>query len=215
VLLPAIAGVNDYVNRFAERLSAGGFAVAALDYFARESESPDISTSAAIDVAVNSLPDHRVIAYACGLIGALRKHNAIDPQRIGSLGFSVGGMYSLMLSTETPDLSAAVEYFGSVRYVKTSDQKPVSPLDRAKDIKAPFLAHFGTFDPLISAADIEALEPELKRTSRSYALFTYNGAPRAFDDVFRPGAYRAVASKLAWERTMNFLNWHLKGMPAR
>jgi carboxymethylenebutenolidase len=68
---------------------------------------------------------------------------------------------------------------------------------------------------LISAEDIEALEAELKRASRPYELFTYNGAPHAFDEDFRPAAYRPVASKLAWERTMTFLDWHLKGMPAR
>jgi carboxymethylenebutenolidase len=215
VLLPAIAGVNDYVKRVAGRLSAGGFAVAILDYFAREGRCPDVSTPAAIDAAVISLPDDRVIADACGLIGALREHQAIDPERIGSLGFCIGGMYSLMLSAEAPNLSAAVDYYGSVRYAKTSDQKPVSPLDRARDIQAPLLAHFGTFDRLISTADIEALEAELKRASRPYELFTYNGAPHAFDEDFRPAAYRPVASKLAWERTMTFLDWHLKGMPAR
>jgi dienelactone hydrolase len=215
VLLPAIAGVNDYVKRVAGRLSASGFAVAILDYFAREGGCPDVSTPAAIDVAVNSLPDDRVIADACGLIGALREHQAIDPSRIGSLGFCIGGMYSLMLSAEAPNLSASVDYYGSVRYAKTSDQKPVSPLDRARDIQAPFLAHFGTFDRLISAGDIEALEAELRRASRSYELFAYNGAPHAFDEDFRPAAYRPVASKLAWERTMTFLDWHLKGMPAR
>jgi carboxymethylenebutenolidase len=215
VLLPAIAGVNDYVKRVAGRLSASGFAVSILDYFAREGRCPDVSTPAAIDVAVNSLPDDRVIADACGLLGALREHQAIDPERIGSLGFCIGGMYSLMLSAEAPNLTASVDYYGSVRYAKLSDQKPVSPLDRARDIRAPFLAHFGTFDRLISAADIEALEAELKRASRPYELFTYNGAPHAFDEDFRPAAYRPVASKLAWERTMTFLDWHLRGRPAR
>ncbi len=129
VLLPTTAGVNDYVKRVAGRLSASGFAVAILDYFAREGRCPDISTPAAIDVAVNSLPDDRVIADACGLIGALREHQAIDPERIGSLGFCIGGMYSLMLSAEAPNLSASVNYYGSVRYANISDQKPVSPLE--------------------------------------------------------------------------------------
>jgi carboxymethylenebutenolidase len=215
VLLPAIARVNDYLKRVAGRLSASGFAVAILDYFVREGRCPDVSTPAAIDVAVNLLPDDRVIADARGLIGALREHQAIDPERIGSLGFCIGGMYSLMLSAEAPNLSASVDYYGSVRFAKTSDREPVSPLDRARDIQAPFLAHFGTFDRLISAEDIEALEAELKRASRPYELVTYNGAPHAFDEDFRPAAYRPVASKLAWERTMTFLDWHLKGMPAR
>lgn len=215
VLLPAIAGVNDYVRSVAYRLAADGFAVAILDYFAREGGAPDVSTPAAIDVAVNYLADRRVISDACGLVGALRKHEAIDPQRVGSLGFCIGGMYSLMLSAETSDLSASVDYYGSVRYSKTSSQKPMPPLDRVKDIQVPFLAHFGTFDRLISAADIDALDAELRRASKSYELFTYRGAPHAFDEDFRPATYRPVASQLAWQRMMTFLNWYLKGLPAR
>ena len=151
VLLPAIAGMNDYVRRVAYRLSASGFAVAILDYFAREGRPPDISTPAAIDVAVNSLSDHRVLADACGLVGALREHEAINPERIDSLGFCIGGTYSLMLSAETPNLSASVDYYGSVRYAQTSDQKPVSPLDRAKAIQPRslrILAHLTGWFPL-------------------------------------------------------------------
>ena len=162
----ALPKIGKNVRRVACRLSASGFAVAILDYFAREGRPPDISTLAAIDVAVNSLSDHRVLADACGLVDALREHEAIDPEGIGSLGFCIGGTYSLMLSAETPNLSASVDYYGSVRYAKTSDQKPVSRLDRAKAIQAPLLAHFGTFDRLIPAADIEALETELKRATK-------------------------------------------------
>ena len=185
----ALPKIGKNVRRVAYRLSASDFAVAILGYFAREGRPPDISTLAAIDVAVNSLSDHRVLADACGLVGALREHEAINPERIGSLGFCIGGTYSLMLSAETPNLSASVDYYGSVRYAKTSDQKPVSRLDRAKAIQAPLLAHFGTFDRLIPAADIEALETELKRATKPYELFTYNGAPHAFDEDFRPAAY--------------------------
>jgi carboxymethylenebutenolidase len=170
VLLPAIAGVNDYVKLVAHRLSTSGFAVAILDYFAREGGPPDVSTPAAIDVAVNSLPDHRVLADACGLVDALREHETIDPERIGSLGFCIGGTYSLMLSAGTPDLSASVDYYGA----KTSDHKPVSPLDRARAIQAPLLAHFGTFDRLIPAADIEASKPNLsaRRSNTSFSPTT-------------------------------------------
>ena len=110
----ALPKIGKNVRRVAYRLSASGFAVAILDYFAREGRSPDFSTPAAIDVAVDSLSDHRVLADACGLVDALREHEAINPERIGSLGFCIGGTYSLMLSAETPNLSASVDYYGSV-----------------------------------------------------------------------------------------------------
>ena len=60
MLLPAMGGVSDYVKCAAERLSASAFAVVTFDYLAREGGSPDVSSLAAIDVAVNSLPPHRI-----------------------------------------------------------------------------------------------------------------------------------------------------------
>ncbi len=209
LLFPAIAGVNDYVLRVGARLAAAGYSTLVLDYFAREGRAPDVSTPEKIGVAVESLPDGRVLSDARAAIGALRDRPDVDARRIASLGFCIGGTYSFLAACESDDLAAAVDYYGSIRYAETSANKPVSPLDRTGELRAPLLAHFGSTDRLISAGDISAFEHALGSTGRNYELFIYRGAPHAFDEDFR-SVYRPVAAAQAWQRTLTFLNWHCR-----
>lgn len=216
LLFPAIAGINDYVHRVAERLTAHGFAVSVIDYFVREGSAPDVSTPAAIGSAVAALPDLSVTGDAVGLLSALRAHPSVRPDNVGTLGFCIGGMYALMLSAEVyAGVSACVDYYGTVRYSETSESKPVSPIDKVADLKAPVLAHFGTFDRLISGADIDHFEQTLQAHGKAYELYRYRGAPHAFDEDFRPTVFRPVAAKAAWQRTITFFNWYLKAQMGR
>ncbi|MFZ5691181.1 MAG: dienelactone hydrolase family protein [Pseudomonadota bacterium] len=210
ILLPAIAGVNDYIMRVGYRLANAGFAVLLLDYYSREGHAPDVSTPERIGVAVEALPDRRVLSDIAGSLEYLGGRADIDASRIATVGFCIGGTYAYLAACELQGIAAAVDYYGSIRYLATSPNKPVSPLDRAGDLRAPLLAHFGTADRLISAGDIAEFEQALRSHGRNFELFTYGGAPHAFDEDFRP-VYRPVAAAEAWRRTMTFLNWHCRG----
>jgi carboxymethylenebutenolidase len=139
----------------------------------------------------------------------------VDAKRIGALGFCIGGMYALMAACEDMGLAASVDYYGSVRYASLSPTKPRSPLDYVAQLRAPLLGHFGTFDRLISVADLDALETTLQGSGKSYELYRYRGAPHAFDEDFRPAVFRPVAAAVAAQRTLTFLDWHLRGIPPR
>jgi len=215
LLLPAIAGVNDYVRATAARLVSAGYAVLTLDYYAREGVAADVSTPAAISAAVAALPDPRVLSDARAAVAALRERAEVDSERIAAFGFCIGGMYAYLAACEIEGLSCAVDYYGAITYGSTSENKPVSPLDRAAELKAPLLGHFGTWDRLISTSDIDAFEAALQAASKPYELFRYAGAPHAFDEDHRPAVYRSVASRLAWERSLTFLDWHLRRRPGR
>jgi carboxymethylenebutenolidase len=210
ILLPAIAGVNDYVVRVGYRLANAGYAVLLLDYYSREGQAPDVTTPERIGVAVEALPDRRVLSDIAGGLDYLRERADVNPARIATLGLCIGGTYAYLAACESDGIAAAVDYYGSIRYTATSPNKPVSPLDRAGDLRAPLLAHFGTADRLISGDDIAAFEQALRTHGRNFELFTYGGAPHAFDEDFR-AVYRPAAAAEAWRRTMTFLNWHCRG----
>ncbi len=209
LLFPAIAGVNDYILRVGRRLADAGYAALVLDYYSREGRAPDVSSPEAIGVAVEALADRRVTSDAKAAIAALRGHPDVDPNRIAALGFCIGGTYAYLTACETEHLVAAVDYYGSIRYPAISDNKPVSPIDRAAALAAPLLGHFGLNDRLISRDDIAAFEEALLSRGRNFELFVYRGAPHAFDEDFRP-VYRPVAASEAWQRTLTFLNWHCR-----
>lgn len=211
VLLPAIAGVNAYTKAAAARLAGHGYVTLLLDYYAREQQAPDVSSPALIGQAVANLPDPRVLGDIGAAIDTLSAHPRVDGEKIACWGFCIGGMYAFLAACEYGQLAGAVDFYGTVRYGETSERKPVSPLDRARDLNAPLIAHFGDFDRLISGDDVEALASALRENQKIYEFHTYQGAPHAFDEDFRAQVFRPVAARQAWSRSLCFLGWYLKG----
>jgi len=212
LLLPAIAGVNDYMQGAAQRLAENSYRVVLLDYYCREGRAPDVSTPEKIGQAVAALSDDRALSDARAACDYLRNRPDVDPKRIATFGFCIGGMYAFLSACEANAIAAAVDYYGSIRYGAISANKPVSPIDRVSCLRAPLLAHFGNYDRLISGDDIVAFEEALQRNAKPYELFIYRGAPHAFDEHHRAAVYRPVASESAWQRSLTFLDWHLRGL---
>jgi dienelactone hydrolase len=215
VLLPAVAGVNDYIRRTAQRLNDHGYAVAVLDYYARAGSPPDVSTPEKIGRAVAALADPIVLDDLASTAAAIRGTPNVDGERVGTLGFCIGGMYAMLGAYQGTTVKAAVNYYGSIRYSQTSANKPRSPLDCIGELSAPLLGHFGTYDRLISSADIDDLERALQSNAKPYELFRYHGAPHAFDEDFRPAVFRPAAARSAWRHSLAFLDWHLRGVAPR
>jgi carboxymethylenebutenolidase len=205
VLLPAIAGVNDYIRGVRSRLEQAGWKVETVNYFGGRA-APDLSTPQAIRDAVDGVNDAQVLQQAEDAARALRARGA-GP--VGALGYCIGGGYALLAGCEVDGIAAVANYYGGLRYASLSANKPASPLDRAATLRAPMIAHYGSADRFVPPADVAALEAVLDHNQCSYELFRYAGAPHAFDEEFRP-AYRPVASAEAWTRTLTFLRWYLR-----
>jgi dienelactone hydrolase len=215
LLLPAIAGVNDYVNRRAEALRAQGYLTVVIDYFAREGRAPDVSTPQKIGAAVAGLSDPCVLGDVGATVAALRGRDDVIGSAIGALGFCIGGVYSFLSACEDFGIAASVDYYGMIAYAETGPNKPVSPLDKVPELKAPLLAHFGDFDRLISMDEIAAFAAALRDNQKNHEVCVYGGAPHAFDEDERAPIYRPVASGEAWARSLAFLNWHLRRIAPR
>lgn len=117
--------------------------------------------------------------------------------RVGAVGFCYGGGIVNMLATRVPDLGAAVPFYGSA-----------PPLEDVPKIKAPLLIHSAEQDPRINASwpDYEAA---LKAANVAYERHLYPGTQHGFNNDTTP-RYDATAAKLAWERTLAFLDRHLR-----
>lgn len=215
VLLPAIAGVNDYIDRTAERLCRAGYMAVIQDYYARDAGPPDVSSPQKIGEAVAGLSDPRVLADIGSTLTALKDRDDVIGDAVGLLGFCIGGVYAFLSACEHQGIAAAVDYYGMIAYGDITENKPVSPIDRVPELGAPLLAHFGDFDRLISQPDVEAFGAALRANQKNHEINVYGGAPHAFDEDFRDVAFRPVASGEAWQRTMTFLDWHLRRISPR
>ncbi len=118
--------------------------------------------------------------------------------KLGAVGFCFGGGVVNKLAVQLgSDLSAAVPFYGA--------QPPAA--DAAK-IKAPMLLHYASLDTRITSG-WPAWEEALKANHVTYSGYVYEGANHGFHNDTTP-RYDEPAAKLAWERTLDFLNKYLR-----
>jgi len=119
---------------------------------------------------------------------------------MGSIGWSVGGKWSLLLAVNDPFLAACVVNYGSM---------PTDPADIQK-IHAPVLGIFGADDRYISARDVEDFESAMNSAHKSIDVKVYPNVGPGFENSDNKLAYREGAAEDAWQRTLTFLDQHLK-----
>ena len=118
--------------------------------------------------------------------------------KIGVVGFCFGGGVSNNLAVQLgADLAAAVPFYGG---------QPAAA-DVAK-IKAPLLIQYASLDTRINDG-WPAYEAALKTNHVSYTMHMYEGANHGFHNDTTP-RYDEAAAKLAWQRTLEFFNKHLR-----
>jgi len=117
--------------------------------------------------------------------------------KIGVVGFCFGGTVANKLAVRLPDLAAAVPFYG----------RQPSAEDAAK-IKAPLLLHYASLDTRITDG-WPAYEEALKANHVPYTAYIYEGANHGFHNDTTP-RYDEAAARLAWQRTLDFLNKYLR-----
>jgi carboxymethylenebutenolidase len=119
--------------------------------------------------------------------------------KVGVVGFCFGGGIANTLAVRMgADLAAAVPFYGG---------QPAAA--EAAKIKAPLLLHYASLDTRINAG-WPAYEEALKANHVTYTAYMYEGANHGFHNDTTP-RYDEAAAKLAWQRTLDFLNKYLRG----
>ncbi|MHB8947962.1 MAG: dienelactone hydrolase family protein [Rhodoferax sp.] len=117
--------------------------------------------------------------------------------KLGAVGFCWGGGVAHVLSTQLPDLDAAVSFYGN--HPSAED---------AVKVKAPLLIHFAGVDERINAA-WPAYEAALKAAGVRYTAHQYAGTQHGFNNDTTP-RFDAASAKLAWDRTLAFFEKTLR-----
>jgi carboxymethylenebutenolidase len=117
--------------------------------------------------------------------------------KIGAVGFCWGGGQVHFLATRMPDLAAGVPFYGNTP----------APEEAAK-VKTPLLVHMAESDARINQA-WPAYEAALKAANVPHTAYTYPGTQHGFNNDTTP-RFDEAAAKLAWQRTVEFFNKHLR-----
>ena len=188
-------GLNAHIRDVARRVAREEFlalAPDALSPLGGTPEDPDEARS-----LIGTLDDEATLKNFLTAIAYLKTHPSCSG-KVGCVGFCWGGRMANQLAVHSPDLAAAVPFYGS---------QP-APEDVPR-IKASLLLHYAGDDERINRG-IPAFEAALKEACVDYRLHVYVGAQHAFHNDTSPDRYHPEAARRAWRRTIRFLKEKLR-----
>lgn len=213
LVLPEIDGFCDGTVAAARRLAASGYVALALDPFAPYGSTPVLRGSEDTMAWLARLNDRRQLSDLVMAIAWLRDLPLVDAGRIAALGFSIGGRFSMMLTTEPHGLKAAVAFYtrpwpgGSIADVALAAGNYVAKFN------APVCAVFGADDDLIPPEMVEEFRSLLaQHASSGHQLHVFPG-PHFFANESRPRRYVPESADRAWTMVLEFLATQMAVVP--
>jgi carboxymethylenebutenolidase len=197
VIIHQITGLNPQIEDVTRRYAAEGYLALAPDFLASSGGTPKDVDETRKRVRALSLPDVTEDGKRC--IAWLRSQSQSNG-KVGIVGFCWGGTVANWLAAREPSLNAAVSYYGGTAEIAD-----------VPNIKAPLLLHYAdlTLDTRLASL-MPPFRMALEEHKKPFALYVYEGAQHAFSDHSTPERYNAAATKLAWQRTTEFLTKHVR-----
>ena len=191
-------GLNPHIEDVARRLAVEGYLVLAPDLLSVSGGTPPEEDKARELHTKTERED--MIAAALAAVPFMTKH-AESTGKVGAVGFCFGGGVVNRMAAGSPDLAAAVPYYG----VQVS-------AEMVPAIKAPLLLQYAETDENINKG-IAAYEAALRANSKKYAIHIYPGTQHAFNNDTGAARYNKTAADLAWSRTLAFFAENLGAPP--
>jgi len=186
-------GLTTQIKETADTLAKGGYLVIAPDLY-HGKVATDAKTAAEY---MNALDRNDAIATLKAAYEWAKEQPTTKGQKIGSIGWCMGGGYSLQLGLTEP-VDAVVIYYGLL-------EKDPAVLRR---LKGPVLGIFANKDGWINPEMVNGFEQGLKATPVVYQIHRYD-ADHAFANPSGPN-YKSEMATDAWKKTLAFLKANLK-----
>jgi carboxymethylenebutenolidase len=189
-------GLNDWVKDQASKLADQGYASLAVDlYRGKVATTPDEAHE-----IMRGVPEDRAKRDLHAAVEFLKSQPNVKKDRIGSIGWCMGGGYSLDVALQEPALAATVINYGHL----------ATDPEALKKINAPILGLFGAQDRGITPDDVHKFEQALKQLGKKIDIRIYDDAGHAFENPNNKEGYRPADAADAWTRTVDFFATTLK-----
>lgn len=189
-------GLNDWVKEQASKLSDQGYVTLAIDlYRGKVATTPDEAHQ-----IMRGVPEDRAKRDLHAAFEYLTSRPDVKKDRIGAIGWCMGGGYSLDVALQEPMLAADVINYGHL----------ATDLQALQKINAPILGIFGAQDKGIPPEDVRKFGEALDKMGKKIEIKIYDDAGHAFENPHNQPGYRAADAEDAWKRTTDFLAATLK-----
>jgi carboxymethylenebutenolidase len=196
VVIHEFWGLNDWIKEQASKLADQGYVTLALDlYRGKVATTPDEAHE-----LMRGVPEDRAKRDLEAGYHYLESQPNVKKDRIGAIGWCMGGGYALDLALEEPKLAALVINYGHL----ATDPNEI------KKINAPILGLFGAQDRGITPDDVKKFGEQMDKLGKKIDITIYPDAGHAFENPNNKDGYRPKDAQDAWEKTVAFFASTLK-----
>lgn len=189
-------GLVPHIKDVCDRLAAEGFIALAPDlYHGKSTTSPDEAGKLMMALQIDEAEKDLRAA-----ITFLLDHEATTSEKVGTVGFCMGGALSLYTATKNSQVGACVVFYGGHPNVKPD----------LANLQAPVLGLYAERDGFVTPELVHELERQLKELGKSAEIHIYPDADHGFFNDTRPTVYNETAAKDAWRRVLEFFRLNLK-----
>ncbi|MCL5278646.1 MAG: dienelactone hydrolase family protein [Planctomycetes bacterium] len=188
-------GLTPHIQDVARRMALEGFLTLAPDALSPMGGTPEDTSQ--VPALIGKLDAETTARNFVAAVQYLKTH-PLSTGKVGCTGFCWGGGMTNQVAVRSPDLLAAVPYYG---------MQPA--LQDVPKIKAALLLQYAGNDERINRG-IPAFEEALKKAKVESKIYIYQGAQHAFNNDTNPDRYNKEAADLAWKRTIAFFKEKLQ-----
>jgi carboxymethylenebutenolidase len=189
-------GLVPHIEDVCDRFAAEGFVALAPDLYRGETTTePD--EAGKLMMALNIDQAAKDMSGAVDKVAEVAGHD-----KVGTLGFCMGGGLALVLAAHRPDkVKACVPFYGLIPWPDA--QPDWSKLDAAVE------GHFAEKDAFFGPDQVAELQSTLEGVGTRADLVVHPGVDHAFFNDTRPEVYDEASAQQAWDQSLTFLRAEL------
>lgn len=186
-------GLNDNIREITRRFAEQGYAALAVDLFSNRNRT--VCMLQAFHGMIFRPLNNPVLADLQSAIAFLQKQSGVDANRVGTVGFCMGGGYALQLAVTAKGTKVASAFYGAA-------PKPLEAFAKS----CPIVGSYPEKD--FTAKGARELDAILDTYHISHDIKFYPDTQHSFFNRQRTPV-EAEAAKDAWERMLSFFREHL------
>ncbi len=208
LVFPEWWGLNDYIRSRANQMAELGYVAMAVDMYGDGQTVDHPEQAAALMNGVLNDPDALEDRLEQAFI-TLANHPAVDPNRIGAMGYCFGGALALNLARFGTPLKAVTSFHGALDSAHTPEPGSV---------QTKILVCHGAADPFVGEESVAAFKAEMETAQIDYEFIAYEGVLHGFTNPAAtergekfglPLKYDAEADQASWQAMQAHFSKHL------
>ena len=205
IVVPEIDGFCAGTVAAARRLAEAGYVALALDLYAPYGSAPELRGYEDTIAWLDRLNDRRQVSDLVQALAWLRNLPGTDPARVAIVGFSIGGRYGMVLTTEPHGLRAVVAFYSRPWPGAEIADVALAPGRHVARFTAPVCAVFGAEDDLIPVSMVDDFSHLMaQHPTLGHEVHVVPGR-HFFNNESRPRRYNAASAEKAWDIALDFL----------